>query len=61
MGFPTSQNLDTPVGLEQRLSVRIHRIPAKLPHSSKLEPRNLVRPRRILAELPRSSYEDASR
>jgi hypothetical protein len=32
-GIPTSQNLDTPEGLEGRLSVRIHRIPAELPHS----------------------------
>jgi hypothetical protein len=44
-----------------RLSVRIHRIPAELPQSSKLEPRNTVGPRRIPAELPRSSYEEGSR
>jgi hypothetical protein len=58
MGIPTSQNPDTPEGLEQRLSVRIHRIPAELPHSSKLELRNPVRPQRIQTELPRSSYEE---
>jgi hypothetical protein len=44
-----------------RDSVRIHRIPAELPHSIKLEPRNPVRPRRILAELLRLSYEEGSR
>jgi hypothetical protein len=61
MGIPTSQNPDTPEGVEQRLSIRIHRISAELPHSSKLEPRNPVRPRRILAELPSLSYEEGSR
>jgi hypothetical protein len=61
MGILTSQNPDTPEGLEQRLSVRIHRIPVELPHSSKLESRNPVGPRRILAELSHSSYEEGSR
>jgi hypothetical protein len=61
MGIPTSQNPDTPKGLEQRLSVEIHKIMAELPHSSKLEPRNHVRPQRILAELPCLSYEEGSR
>jgi hypothetical protein len=55
-GTPTSPKL-----LEQRLSVKIHRIPTELPHSSKLEPKNPARPRRILAELSRSSYEEGSR
>jgi hypothetical protein len=44
MGILTSQNPDTPEGLEQRLSIRIHRIPSELLHSSKLEPRNPDRP-----------------
>jgi hypothetical protein len=43
-----------------RDSIGIHRILAKLPHSSKLEPRNPVGPRRIPADLPRSSYEEGS-
>jgi hypothetical protein len=33
----TSQNSDTPEALESRFSVRIHRIPAELPHSTELE------------------------
>jgi hypothetical protein len=61
MGIPASQNPDTPEGLKQRLSIGFHRIPAELPHSSKLEPRNLVGPRMIPAELPRSSYEEGYR
>jgi hypothetical protein len=61
MGILTSQNPDTPEGLEQRLSVEIHWIPAELPHSSKLELRNPVKPQKISAELPRSSYEEGSR
>jgi hypothetical protein len=61
MGIPTSQNPDTPKGLEQRLSFEIHRIPAELPHSSKLEPRNPIGPQRIPIELLRSSYEEGSR
>jgi hypothetical protein len=60
VGILTSQNLDTPKGLEQRLSIRIHRILVELPHLSKLEPRNPVRPWRISVELPRSSYEEGS-
>jgi hypothetical protein len=43
-----------------RDSIRIYRIPAELPHLSKLEPRNLVRPRRIPIELLRLSYEEGS-
>jgi hypothetical protein len=35
-----------------RDSIRIYRILAELPHSSKLEPRNPVGPRRIPSELP---------
>jgi hypothetical protein len=61
VGILTSQNPDTPEGLEERLSIEIHRIPAELPHSSKLEPRNPIGPQRILAELPRLSYEEGSR
>jgi hypothetical protein len=61
VGIMTSQNPDTPEGLEQRLSVGIHRIPAELLHSSKLELRNPVGPQRIPTELPRSSYEEGSR
>jgi hypothetical protein len=61
VGILTSWNPDTPEGLKQRLSVRIHRIPTELSHSSKLEPRNPVRPRRIPAELLLSSYEEDSR
>jgi hypothetical protein len=60
MGIPTSRNPDTPEGLEQRHFARIHRIPAELPHSRKLELRNPVGPRRIPVELPRSSYEEGS-
>jgi hypothetical protein len=40
-GIPTSQNPDTPEGLESRLSVRIHRIPAELPHLIEPELRKL--------------------
>jgi hypothetical protein len=39
----TSQNTDTPEGLESRLSVKIHRIPTELPHSIELELGNLRR------------------
>jgi hypothetical protein len=41
MGILTSWNPDTPDGLDSRLSVRIHRIPAELPHSTELELRKL--------------------
>jgi hypothetical protein len=61
MGILTSRNPDTPKGLEQRLSIRIHRILVELLHSSKLEPRNPIGSRRIPAELSRSSYEAGSR
>jgi hypothetical protein len=37
VGIPISQDPDTQEGLESRLSVRIHRILAELPHSIKLE------------------------
>jgi hypothetical protein len=43
-----------------RDSVGIHRIPAELLHSSKLEPRNPIRPWRIPIDLPRSSYKEGS-
>jgi hypothetical protein len=45
MGIPTSQNPDTPEGLESQLSVRICRILAELPHSTELELKNLYRTR----------------
>jgi hypothetical protein len=44
MGIPTSQNPDTPEGLESRLSIGIHRILTELPHSTEIE---LERRRRI--------------
>jgi hypothetical protein len=53
MGILTSQNPDTPKGLEKRLFVGILWIPVELPHSSKLELKNFVGPRRIPIELPR--------
>jgi hypothetical protein len=37
MGIPTSQNPNTPEGLKNWLSVKIHRIPVELPHSIDLE------------------------
>jgi hypothetical protein len=37
VGILTSQNPNTPEGLESRLPVGIHRIPTELPHSNKLE------------------------
>jgi hypothetical protein len=40
-GIPTSQNLNTPEGLESQPSIRIHRIPAELPHSTEVELRKL--------------------
>jgi hypothetical protein len=43
VGIPTSWDPDTLEGLESRLSVRIHRIPAELPHSTELELRILHR------------------
>jgi hypothetical protein len=45
VGILTGQNPDTPEGLESWLSVRIHRIPAELPHSTELEHGNLLRNR----------------
>jgi hypothetical protein len=44
-----------------RDSIRICRIPAELPHLSKLELRYPVGPRRILANLPCLSYKEGSR
>jgi hypothetical protein len=43
-----------------RHSIKIHRIPTELPHSSKLETRNPIGPQRIPAELLRLSYEEGS-
>jgi hypothetical protein len=37
-GIPTSQNLNTPEGLESQPSIRI---PAELPHSTEVELRKL--------------------
>jgi hypothetical protein len=41
MGIPTSRDPDTPEGLKSRLSVRIYKILAELPHSTELELRKL--------------------
>jgi hypothetical protein len=43
VGIPTSLDPNTLEGLESRLSVEIHRIPAELPHSTELELRKLCR------------------
>jgi hypothetical protein len=43
VGIPTSQDLDTSEGLESWLSIRIHRIPAKIPHLTGLELGKLCR------------------
>jgi hypothetical protein len=43
VGIPTSQNLDTQEGLKSQLSIGIHRILAKLPHSIELELKKLHR------------------
>jgi hypothetical protein len=43
VGVLTTQNPDTPEGLESWLCVRIHRIRAKLPHSTELELGKLCR------------------
>jgi hypothetical protein len=45
MGIPTSRDPDTPEGLESRLSIRIHRIPVELRHSTKSELGKLHRTR----------------
>jgi hypothetical protein len=37
MGISIGWNPNTPEGLESQLSARIRRIPAELPHSTKLE------------------------
>jgi hypothetical protein len=60
VGTPTSQNPDTPEGLESQLSVRIHKIPVELPHSTELELGKLRRTRTVPAELPRLSYFEDS-
>jgi hypothetical protein len=60
MSIPTSQNPDTPEGLESRFSIGIHRIPAELPHLTKLELKNSVEPEQIPTELPCSSYSEDS-
>jgi hypothetical protein len=52
MGIPTSWDPNTPEGLESRLSVRIRRIPAELPHSTELELRKL---RRIWTDFGKAS------
>jgi hypothetical protein len=51
-GIPTSQNPDTPEGLESRLSVGIHRIPAELLHLTVLE---LEKPHRTQMDSCRAS------
>jgi hypothetical protein len=60
MNILTSQNPDTPEGLESRFSIGIHRIPAELPHLTKLELKNSVEPKQIPTELPCSSYSEDS-
>jgi hypothetical protein len=45
MGILTSQNPDTPEGLESRLSIGIRKISTELPHSTKQELRKLCRTR----------------
>jgi hypothetical protein len=45
MGILTSQNPRTPEGLESQVSVKIHRILAKLPDPTELELRKLHRTR----------------
>jgi hypothetical protein len=45
VGIPSSRDPDTPEGLESRLSIEIHRIPAELPHSTELELKKLCRTR----------------
>jgi hypothetical protein len=41
-GIPSSQNSDTPEGLESWLSIKIHRIPTKLLHLIELELPRLI-------------------
>jgi hypothetical protein len=52
MGILTKHNPNTPEGLESRLSVRIHRIPAELPHLTELE---FGKPRRTRMDSSRAS------
>jgi hypothetical protein len=42
-GIPTSQNPDTPKGLESQFSVETRRIPAELPHKTELEHEKICR------------------
>jgi hypothetical protein len=60
MGILTSQNPDTPKGLESQPSVRICKIPTEHPHQIEQELKNFVEPEWIPAELPRSSYSEDS-
>jgi hypothetical protein len=43
MGIQTSQDPDTPKGLESQLSIRIRRILTEVPHSTEVELRKLYR------------------
>jgi hypothetical protein len=61
VGIPTNRNPDTPEGLKSQLSVGIHRILAKLPHSIEPELGNSVELEWILVELPCLSYSEDSR
>jgi hypothetical protein len=58
VGIPTSWDPGTPEGLESQLSIRIHKIPVELLHSTELELRKLRRirtdPGRASALEPRS-------
>jgi hypothetical protein len=63
VSIPTSQNPDTPEGLESRFSIGIRRILTELPHSTELEIKKLHRTQmdsgrasalELLRELPTS-------
>jgi hypothetical protein len=43
VGIPTSRDPDTPEELKNQLFVRIHKVPAELPHSTQLELEKLRR------------------
>jgi hypothetical protein len=58
VGILTSQNPDTPEELEGQLSIRIHRIPAELPHSTELE---IGKPHQSLMDSGRASTPELIR
>jgi hypothetical protein len=53
-----ARTLTTLEGLKSQFFARIHRIPAELPHSGELEPKNSIRIEGILTDLPCSSYNE---